>query len=271
MAYKEHSDFLSPDKQNAKIWRYMDLAKFLSLLDSKSLYFARLDTLSLFDPFEGYYTKLNVAVDNLPFEEMTEEWKERTGIKDEEVYNGLMQAQKQSRELVKYHREVTFVNSWHIKEHESAAMWKVYLSNNEGICIQTTYEKLIKSLANYDDYDIHVGKIKYIDYEKEAIPMGNLLSPFLFKRKSFEYEEELRALIWTPQHGKNSIMPSVGGNKYKDTNGIYIPIDVGILIENIYVAPSAPKWIADLINSLTEKYGLNANVVQSDLSEEPIY
>ena len=205
MPFKEHSEFMPPDSPDAKIWRYMDLAKFLSLLNQRCLYFSRLDRLSEFDPFEGYYTHLNLAFDKLRFEDMSAEWKESTGIKDEKIFSSITETNKSSRELVKYHRSVTFVNSWHIKEHESAAMWKVYLSNNEGIAIQSTYQRLMESLASYNDFEVYVGKIKYIDYEKEAIPMGNLISPFMYKRKSFEYEDELRALIWTPQHGKNDL------------------------------------------------------------------
>lgn len=43
-----------PDRRCApgqKLWRYMDLAKFLALLEDRALYFARADKLG--DPFEG--------------------------------------------------------------------------------------------------------------------------------------------------------------------------------------------------------------------------
>ena len=39
-------------------------------------------------------------------------------------------------------RDCTAVNCWHINEHESAAMWDLYLKSNEGIAIQSTYQKL---------------------------------------------------------------------------------------------------------------------------------
>jgi len=133
MPYKEHPEFLPPDDPNSKIWRYMDLAKFLSILDTRSLYFTRLDQLADFDPFEGYYTNLNIQFDNIPFENMPEEWKEQNGIKTKEIYDTIIQSNRRTREFVKYNREVTFVNSWHIKEYESAAMWNLYLSNHEGI------------------------------------------------------------------------------------------------------------------------------------------
>ena len=81
MPFKEHPEFLVPGSADAKIWRYMDLAKFLSLLDQRCLYFSRLDRLSEFDPFEGYYTHLNLAFDKFKFEDMPWEWKESSGIK----------------------------------------------------------------------------------------------------------------------------------------------------------------------------------------------
>ncbi len=270
MPYTKHPDFLPPNDPNSKIWRYMDLAKFLSILENRCLYFVRLDQLANVDPFEGYYTNLNVKIDNIPFENMPKEWKEKNGVDTKELYEAIIQANKDSREFVKYNREVTFVNSWHIKEYESAAMWNLYLSNHEGVCIRSTYNKFIKSLEAYDDFEIHIGKIKYIDYQSEAIPMGNIFSPFIYKRKSFEHEEELRALIWTPQYGKNNISDREL-NRYKNNMGLYVPVNVEELVEKIFVCPSAPKWIADLIRSLVKKYELTIEVIQSDLAAKPLY
>lgn len=270
MAFKEHEEFLAPDDANAKIWRYMDLAKFLSILDRRELYFSRLDKLSKFDPFEGYYTNLNVLFEKIKFEDMPNEWKESTGIKDPKRFKDLVHFFKQIRELVKYHREITFVNCWHMKEHESAAMWNLYLNNNERIAIQSTYQRLIDALADYEDFEVHIGKIKYIDYNKQMISMRNTLSPFLYKRKSFENEDELRLLIWTPQHGKNDVV-NPENNKYKKVSGLYVPVDLKALIEKVYIAPNAPQWIVQMIASLVKKYDLKMKVVQSDLTSTPLY
>ncbi len=149
-------------------------------------------------------------------------------------------------------------------------MWKLYLSNNEGIAIQSTFQRLLDSLSGYDDYDVFIGKITYIDFDKESIPMKNLLSPYLYKRKSFAHEDELRALIWTLQHGKND--PSNREtNKYKDTFGLYVLVDLDKLIERVYVAPTAPRWIVEMIESLISKYGLQKQVMQSILADKPLY
>lgn len=269
MSYVGHPEFREPSI-DSKIWRYMDLGKFLSLLDKKAMYFSRLDKLSKFDPFEGYYTRINISFGNCQFDEMSEDWKVNSGVNTPEKFYRMQAATKKVYDFVKANREYTFVNSWHIQEHESAAMWKLYLSNYEGIAIQSTFGKLKNSLSEYKEFQVHIGQIKYIDYEKEAIPMGNLLSPFLYKRTSYEYENELRALIWTPQHGKNDATQP-DANKYKDVFGLYVDVNLDELIDQIYVSPLAPEWIVDLIDSLTKKYGLRKQATQSQLSEKPMY
>ena len=41
--YIEHPDFEQPKDESTKVWRYMDISKFLSLLETSSLYFTRSD------------------------------------------------------------------------------------------------------------------------------------------------------------------------------------------------------------------------------------
>ena len=43
------------------------------------------------------------------------------------------------------------------------------------------------------------------------------------------------------------------------------------LIEEIYVAPTAPSWIRDIVESIINKFGLKKPVVQSALSAVPVY
>ena len=148
-------------------------------------------------------------------------------------------------------------------------MWRLYLKSDEGLAIQSTTGRLIDAMATYDKYEIHIGMVKYIDYAKEIIPVGNILSPFMHKRKSFEHEKELRALIWTPQHGKNSIPPGV--NKHAADGGIYVYVDLNELIEGIYVAPTAPQWVHELLRSIVKRFSLNLPVLQSDLAAMPLY
>ena len=245
------------------------MTKFLSLLDRAALYFPRVDIIGRADPFEGYYTAANMAWEKLRFDELPQEWRDQTDTRDEETFRRVVQNVRAIRQFVKWSREVTFVSSWHTQPHESAAMWSLYLKTEDGIAVQSTYRRLIDALAGYPDWDIFIGLVRYIDYDREAVPGGNALFPLMYKRKSFEHERELRALIWTPQNNKNGIEPTT--NRFRDVEGLHVTVDVNALIEKIFVAPTAPPWVVDLVSSLVKRFGLGQQVVRSRLADSPLY
>src|ERR1700730_3104477 len=261
MPTEAHPVFVPPSNAGARIWRYTDLAKFLSIFDRSALFFPRLDKLE--DPFEGSYTKSILAFQNVKFNDLPDEVKQQVG--SEEALQAIIGNQMQSRAFAKSQREITFVSSWHCNQYESAAMWSQYLRTQEGIAIQSTYERLCKSLEGYEEFRVFIGMMNYIDYEHDAIPFGNIMYPTIYKRKSFEHEKELRALIWTAQEGKNMFGSE---NKFKDESGLYVHVDILTLVERVYVAPTAPGWIRDLIASLIKRFGLEIPVVQSSLADK---
>jgi hypothetical protein len=57
--YQEHDTFESPES-NSRIWRYMNLAKFIDLFSKRALFFARAD--KFIDPYEGQPTKENLRI-----------------------------------------------------------------------------------------------------------------------------------------------------------------------------------------------------------------
>lgn len=73
--YKKSPFFKSPESENVKIWRYLDFTKFISLLETNSLYFARADQFN--DPFEGSYTKADVQNRNEKYRESVKGQPER--------------------------------------------------------------------------------------------------------------------------------------------------------------------------------------------------
>jgi hypothetical protein len=151
-----------------------------------------------------------------------------------------------------------------MNQHESAAMWKLYLKSDEGIAIQSTYGKLKRSLI--DEEQIHIGVVKYIDYEKEWVDAGNLYSPFVHKRKSFEHEQEVRALVtkWPTDEPSDFSKDTINC-------GLKIKTDIETLVEQIYVAPSAPNWFAELVKAVVTRYGYDFEIVHSRLDEKPLF
>ena len=242
--YEPLDGFDPPADTTIKVWRYLDFTKFVSLLDSRALFFARAD--QLLDPFEGSLPRANV-----------EGSPERFGHPpDSDVLTRLAAMRERVRRQVG-------ISSWYINAHESAAMWSLYLKSDEGVAVQSTFRRLTDAFRGYDS-PVHVGMVRYIDFEHEAIPWGsNVLFPFLYKRKSFEYERELRAIVWEP--------PVDGRSHLTDNYGAAAPVDLEGLVERVYVAPAAPRWFAALVSSVITRYGFEMPVEQSILGESPLF
>jgi hypothetical protein len=252
--YKEHPTFEAPEDKNIKVWRYMDVTKFISLLHTRALFFSRSDKLG--DPFEGSYPLGNAD-------------RRLSAYYGYDRFPGI------------YHklREWTTVSCWHINETESDAMWKLYLSSNEGIAIQSTFKRLANSFKKVEQ-DVFIGKVKYIDYETQTIPevkhLGDAFYPFLYKRNSFEHERELRAIVQEiplkrvkNQWDKYEYHPDMSEKGV--TYGKAIPIELGHLVERIYVSPASPTWVKEVIESLIKKYRLKKPIIQSELIKDPFF
>ena len=248
--YEKHPVFTAPTDENIKIWRYMDFTKFLSFIDKKTLFFTRVDQLE--DKFEGRFTKhfFNPEIE----EKATPDEKEK-----------LRQRRANYSKFNEMSRTTLAVNCWHMNEHESAAMWKLYVKSDEGIAIQSTYSKLLHSFYDSDDYLLFVGTVKYVDYNKEVIPSDNMFYPYIHKRKSFEYERELRAII-TPSEKKTKALTFQPLPK----EGVHIPIEISSLVEMVYVSPTCEIWFENLVRSVLKTYQVGKTVKRSSLADDPI-
>lgn len=255
-----HPEFIQPLDPNIKVWRYLDVAKFLALLQKKKLYFCRIDQLG--DPFEGSTSQANKKREdyirnNRMKDPDLEKFRDLPDNEFEQIINTISFSRRDEKTSC-------YVNCWHINEIESFAMWSLYSNSPESICIQTTYKKLSNSLPDW----VFIGLIQYIDYKNEIIPDGNILSAVMRKRKSFEHEREVRALIWS------KLGAAVGGDEAReiiDGDGANLAIDLNTLIENIYVNPTSPGWFHEVIQSTASSFGLTASVHQSELAVEPVF
>lgn len=218
----------------------MDLPKFLSMLDLSALYFSRADQFR--DPYEGTFPVAN------------------EGFRPEHYphYLSNIEVFQKRDELFQKTRKHTIINCWHVNECESAAMWDIYASQNSGIAIQSTFGRF-RTVLNDLKEEVVIGKVKYIDYEHDWMPEHNYGLLYLHKRKSFEYEQEIRAII---SNDLNSINK---GEATEFESGVNITVDISKLAENIYLNPTMPQWIYNLIRGVLGKYGLNIPLVQSRL------
>jgi hypothetical protein len=277
--YKQHDDFVTPDDA-AIFWRYMDFAKFVSLLDRQRLFFPSVPTLRTFDPFEGTLAHANILATRLVFQEIYKE------MPIEEA-QPLIDALFNSSRLFDQFHNFTVVNCWYMNNYESAAMWKIY---GDAIAVQTSCARLKNSLAQTTifhvdakslDLDVFIGQVQYTDFEVEFMRQDNAFYPVLHKRKSFQHESEVRAVtnlllsgqFVDPNKSESESINELPSSwlELKHQGGIYLPVDLKELVEGVVVSPVLPDWYKELVESVTQKYGLDIPVIQSDLYRAPIY
>jgi hypothetical protein len=247
-AESNHPVFKAPQDQAIKVWRYMDFSKYVSLLDSATLFFARADMLG--DPYEGATSHINrtlwpvVYKDKIPM----------SVLEKRSVYG-------------EWERQWTFVNCWHMNEHESDAMWRLYARACDAVAVQSTYARLHRVLFS----GTYVGVVEYMDYKTDWMPEGNSFYRYMRKRKSFEHEREIRAIIQDVPTGPDPHGSAASVIRYvaNPERGRPVPVSVEELFEKIYVAPTSPAWFGALVRRITIKYGLDVPVEQSALDHLP--
>ena len=264
----KNESFLSTPPPETVLWRYMDFTKFVALLEKDSLFFARADKLG--DPFEGYLPRRVL-------EELKSTFSDNADPKDNIFWN--------ITQVLKTVAAFTLVCCWHENLYESAAMWKLYSRENDGIAIKTTFESLSKSLIC--DEDVFIGRINYIDYDNKS-SVGifdekdrmfreqkghglSIRSALLHKLKSFEHEREVRAIHPLAMKGLYSggMTKEIAQPPYDFGN--YLQTDLHLLIHNVVVAPFAPDWFVELVGSVAAHYQFNGLVTQSSLAGDPIW
>jgi hypothetical protein len=121
-------------------------------------------------------------------------------------------------------RSRIYLNCWCMSQHESTALWEIYAGREpQGVAIRSRYERLSESIT--DPRLVFIGRVKYIDFEAEAIADFGGFSPFVHKRVSFDFEREIRAVYY--------LAPPDDGPE-----GIQISVDLDRLIEEVY--PTEP-------------------------------
>jgi hypothetical protein len=237
--YKIDSHFHTPSSETI-VWRYLDFTKFVDLLTSEQLYFCRSDKFE--DPFEGIFQ-----------------------LKDYESTREMFSTMPETKKFY-------FLNSWHINELQSDAMWKIFSNTKNGIAIKSSVGKIIKSLEKSPD-DINISEIYYRDFDKvtynelHAEPQNqesdswSTVNQFNYKRISFKHEQELR-LYYIDMPIPHTIKNGTSREPldYKKTN-----IDLNSLIDEIIIAPFAEEWFINLVLTTISKLNYNFKVTTSTL------
>lgn len=243
------------------LWRYMTLSNFLFLLASRKLYFCH--KYELDDPWEGEHS----ATFRASFSKHLDE-----------VLGGKNDAQSE------LHRRFIFgvvdlvgmmatINCWHEDDSESVAMWSLYAKGSDGVAISTTVGDLKKAL-NRSKKEFYIGRVSYETYAQadRALRLSvdspeSYLLPLFQKRKSFQHEREVRAVIVQERKGHSTLdlLRSMDSTR----SGLQVPVDVSLLCKRVVAAPTYPKWGIRALQSIVSDSALAVKVETSDLLKKP--
>lgn len=255
MGFNTHVEIDEP-ADDTKVWRYMDLGKYLDLVTTASLVMPNATLMQ--DPYEGqvggFNQRLEIPSDLVMSHEQMEQARRTIA---------------QARRDLQAH---TYLSCWHAAEHESAGMWSLYADEDKGVAVITTWGRLKASLQT--DVLIHGGAVQYLDYDAQRLPEDNALSIYCFKRVSFEHEREVRLVIqniYGLLNGMGMQHPTEPGQEpallaeARKLGVARIPINLDSMVDEVRVSPAAHSWFADMVAQVTAQCGGQWRVSQSDL------
>ena len=255
---------LPPPPDESTLWRYLDFAKFVAILSTKSLFFARADSLG--DKFEGakgastlenkydafYLNWLREASRTIPNARPED-------LTPEKIEKHAQQGLQSLKDAGQRARKTTFLNCWHEAEHESEAMWRLYagwqtnsIGSNGSLAIVTDFGRLTQCLSTYAN--TYVGRVKYNDYRQQMVGINEA---FWNKSMSLEHEHEVRAIMYHPEGS--------------DTAGVNIPVDIHRLVIKAVISPYSPIWLESLVRDVALKYECDFVIERSSLEDLPFY
>lgn len=259
------------------LFKYMDLEKFLSLIVRNEICFCNQKGLKEIDPYEGAIIK----------SELIQEYMARTLLEyckrqdkfdfiNIETPNKNIKIDINNIENYKiYDDGIFYIDCWHINQYESLAMWRVFSNNRNSIAINTTKDKLIKSIKE-NDKNIYLEKVSYNDLTLDKKIIGNpvgeirldkyrtlhiksgdyfnwtINTGLLRKAKYYEYEHELRLYF---------------EDRDNDEQVKFIKVDLNSLIDEIIISPDCDEWFVNILNDVLKKYSINKKVRFSDIRQ----
>ncbi|MCP1599906.1 hypothetical protein J2S82_001863 [Aeromonas caviae] len=262
--------------------RYMNLSKFIYLLQNSTLF---LPKMSIFDDqLEGGLTAIDylgnsnepdifeLAMASLPvYGESAEKREKRLNS------NNFVQQEIDNKKIITPFgeylksdvqsifpkcREYLYVSCWHRSYFECSAMWQLYGAEKNSVCIFTSIEKLEQLVIPNELFDnLKLEDVNYIDHAKAKFG-SNCLEPFISKSLSFSFEKELRIVAFDSEIN----LGNVGVN---EVSGINIGIrSLSELIDRVVVSPNSDSWFKDCVQKLCNEYGLGIEVKMSSLKRE---
>jgi hypothetical protein len=254
MLDQQHGPAAEGDGQ--AIWRFLDFAQFVDLLERKSLFFARVDTLE--DPFAGLSDDTVFAVRTLPEELMRiaeqagsppakkgrlERWWSRKAQESEQ--DNLINTIRNYRPA-----GMVWANCWHATSPDEVPLWKMYQAAGKRVAVRSNIGKLRAAMDAGSELAASVDYVRYLE-PAELRGLSEPIDRALTKAKALAYEREVRAIVTRASASSERCLG----------RGVCVPVHVAALIDEVAISPAAEEWIRDLAGRVLRSYGLNTVAV----------
>ena len=127
-------------------------------------------------------------------------------------------------------------------------MWTEFTKASEGVVIKSVIGRL-KRCFDSTSGDQCVERVEYRDIEAGGEPMPiEFPDDVLTKDKKWSYQNEVRIFMMDP--GARGCFEAID-------EGVYVPVLLKILVQQIYVPPNAPRSLIDAVREGIERAGLD--------------
>ena len=223
-------------KDGTQLRRYLDLPKYIALLRSSSVYLRRADRFT--DRFEGALTPaIRRAIDSARAEDC--------GDESAEVF-------------YRRCRMGTFVSCWTLGAKDNMALWQLYGGASTSVAVNTTVRRLTSVCLTWGEL-VLLQKVRYIDhFENPNMVIGRYSDPLQFKHEAYDFEREVRVMLPRQEDWE------------RNPEGLQRSVpDLSALVTSVVVAPEAGAWFFELVQDVTQRYGLKVPVRMSALATLP--
>lgn len=272
---------LSPETE---VYRYMDLAKFLSLIHQHYLFFAKASSYE--DLFEGMPTDLDSfmgsGVAQMLDHVVNGLWPAAVADRDQPTLHGKVaadcaRAQFDERvvptvlgpvraEDYPTHSAIfeavsdwVDVCCWHTEAGgaESMAMWKIYGAGAAAVCVQSTLGAVIEAMHISDQMIVHAGIVTYLDYQNDYVGNEDPKQVYFQKSRPYAFEKEVRFIMY-PSAAIDPRQPRL-------EPGSKVAVDAKHLIQSVLISPAASAWFQELIEVVLREAGFAVPVKSSKI------
>ena len=235
-----------PEDMETIVWRYMDDWKFIDFIKKQSLYLCRGDKLQ--DRYEGTYSRQQLMDEDRWYGDM-----------------GLAHLISQKKKEREENRRKFYINSWCMYNDDLDLMWKSYTKVCHAVAVQSRVAKLV-TICDSDKAvgfrPLCVSTIEYFRHrEGEFINhFASGFDAFTHKDYHFELDKEIRII-----HMANWAI-----NQGQTPEGIFLPVDLSLMIERVVLSPGSTSKDAEAIRDLLNKFGLKNIPVESSRYEKEL-